>query len=542
MEKTNSNLNSINTNENDKNKFEEVLEIIKNDIVYNFKITLEKEGSSEKTKIVISFVLNDIFQIYEGNVDQAQVIENNENLQFYQDIIYQIRNENIEIIHPDQDNIEQFIILKIIFNEGSKEIKLIPAPINDKDKLNFLTKNFISLQKKYLQLKKEMKDAQIHNHTINHPMEVEDNDSNSEDDDFNYFHYNHNFNNNINNNNVINNTITNYQKSDENHILVEINSQIWCMLNLNKITYTENNTSVDLNLVAIGFSNGKIILIDINSLKIHQELKTPNTVYSLAQFINDPKYLICSLSNGLLIIFILKDTKYEQIQILRKPPGLKHGEINKVITLSDGNLATAERNVLSIWKPKIEEGIKKFEFFKELITGNDTCQLLEVNPQIFACTIYSSKLIKVYKNEGKDYPLLGNILNAESHGNNSNAMAKINDNIFCSGGKNGYIYIVSVFPLQVIQKLILTEGLFYISFLHNSNDGFIFTSVRRDIIQYKIIKDDRNNFIKLEKFDTITDGEFNSTITTTRDGKIFYSQTNDNIIYKTKFCLKEYKK
>ena len=189
-----------------------------------------------------------------------------------------------------------------------------------------------------------------------------------------------------------------------------------------------------------------------------------------------------------------------------------------------------------------EEGIKKFEFCKELITDDDTCQLLEVNPQIFACAIYSSKLIKVYKNEGKDYPLLGNIVNAESHGNNSSAMAKINDNIFCSGGKNGYIYIVSVFPLQVIQKLILTEGLFYISFLHNSNDGFIFTSVRRDIIQYKIIKDDKNNFIKLEKFDTITDGEFNSTITTTRDGKIFYSQTNDNLIYKTKFCLKEYKK
>ena len=541
MEKIDSSTNSTNPNENDKNKFEEVLEIIKNDIVYNFKITLEKEGSSEKTKIVISFVLNDIFQIYEGNVDQAQVKENNENLQFYQDIIYQIRNENIEIIHQAQNNIEQFIILKIVFNEGSKEIKLIPAPIDDKNKLNFLTKNFISLQKKYLQLKKEMKNTQIHNHAINHPMEVEDNDSNSEDDDFNYFHYNHNIINNINNN-VINNTITNYQKSDENHILLEINSQIWCMLNLNKITYTENNTSLDLNLVAIGFSNGKIIIIDINSLKIHQELKTPNTVYSLTQFINDPKYLICSLSNGLLIIFILKDTKYEQIQVLRKPPGLKHGEINKVITFSDGNLATAERGVLSIWKPKIEDGIKKFEFFKELITGNDTCQLLEVNPQIFACAIYRSKLIKVYKNEGKDYPLLGNILNVESHGNNSNAMTKVNDNIFCSGGKNGYIYIVSVFPLQVIQKIILTEGLFYISFLHNSNDGFIFTSVRRDIIQYKIIKDERNNFIKLEKFDTITDGEFNSTITTTRDGKIFYSQTNDNLIYKTKFCLKEYKK
>ena len=52
---------------------------------------------------------------------------------------------------------------------------------------------------------------------------------------------------------------------------------------------------------------------------------------------------------------------------------MKRREINKVIALSDCNLATAERGVLSIWKPKIEDGIKKFEFFKELITDNDTC-------------------------------------------------------------------------------------------------------------------------------------------------------------------------
>ena len=83
---------------------------------------------------------------------------------------------------------------------------------------------------------------------------------------------------------------------------------------------------------------------------------------------------------------------------------------------------------------------KKFEFFKELITNNDTCQLLEANPQVFACAIYNSKIFKVYINDGEYYPILGQIKNAESHGNNSNGMAKINDEIFCSGGNPVYIY------------------------------------------------------------------------------------------------------
>ena len=96
---------------------------------------------------------------------------------------------------------------------------------------------------------------------------------------------------------------------------------------------------------------------------------------------------------------------------------------------------------------------KKIEFCKELITDDDTCQLLEVNSEVFACAIYNSKLIKVYKNYRNEYPLLGNIDNATSHGNNSNAMAKINDNIFCSGGENTYLYIVSVNPVHIIQKI-----------------------------------------------------------------------------------------
>ena len=244
-----------------------------------------------------------------------------------------------------------------------------------------------------------------------------------------------------------------------------------------------------------------------------------------------------------MIIYLLKENKYEDFQVLEKPEDLRHGEFNKVITLSDGNLATAERGAISIWKPKIEGGLKKFYFFKELTTSYDTCQLLEVNPEVFACAIYRSKEIRVYKNDGKEFPLLGTIDNVESHGTNSNGMCKIDDNIFCSGGGNCFIYIVSVNPVQIIQKLILHEKTYNdILFLHNSNDRFIFTSIDDDIIQYKIIRDEDGNFIKLEKFFVYEKVIYNSSIITTEDGKILYKQKKRNFEDKNKLFLTEYKK
>ena len=236
------------------------------------------------------------------------------------------------------------------------------------------------------------------------------------------------------------------------HIILNKTSQIWCMLKLNEISIKQKNEK--LNLVALGFSNYKIIIINLKNMKIYQEIGTLSTVYSLAQFKDDSKYLICSLESGQILIYQLNKDKFNQLQILEKPKKINRGEINKIITLSDGNLATAERGALSIWKPKKgKEGI--FEFFKEIITDNDTCQLLEVNPHIFACAIYETKLINIYKNDGNKFPLLGQINNVNSHGNNSNGMAKINDNIFCSGGKNCSIYVISVEPIQVIQTIIL---------------------------------------------------------------------------------------
>ena len=83
------------------------------------------------------------------------------------------------------------------------------------------------------------------------------------------------------------------------------------------------------------------------------------------------------------------------------------------------------------------------------------------------------------------------------------------------------IYMVSVNPLQLTKKIVLKEDSSYVRFLPNSNDGFIFTSLRDEIIQYRIINDEDNNFIKLEKFEVIEDGENNKAIITTIIEKFF---------------------
>jgi len=102
------------------------------------------------------------------------------------------------------------------------------------------------------------------------------------------------------------------------------------MLKLNNIFIVKNRQK--LNLVALGFVDNKIIIIDLILMKIYQEIKTSDTVYSLAQFKDDSKYLLCSLKNWQMIIYILKEYKYKEYQILEKPQEIRRGEINKVIT------------------------------------------------------------------------------------------------------------------------------------------------------------------------------------------------------------------
>ena len=474
-------------NKDKKNSFNE-FKITQINMIYNIKLIKQGNSSIEMIKIILSYKTNNIFYIYEKYIDKNFENEENGNLEkIYQNLVYYIKKRKLEIQHDN--NNKQFITLNINMNSKIKSFKLIQSIIKDKELL---------------------------------------------------YNENSELKNEINN---INNTIEHIDNMNKN---IEINDygSIWCMLKLNNIIINKRNEN--LNLIAIGFSEGNIIIIGISKMKIHQKIKTPSTVYSLAQFKDNNKYLICSLSNGQLIIYILKKDKYEIYQTLEKPEDKRGGEINKVITLSDGNLATADRRSLSIWTPKAKKTEKKFEFFKEIITDNDTCQLLEVNPYIIVCAMYSSKNINIYQKKGDDYILQGQINNAESHGDNSNGMAKINDNIFCSGGIKSFIYIVSVEPVQIIQKIILNNNMNnfdYVLFLHNSNDGFIFTSFafEKKIIQLKIINDEEGNFIKLQKFDEIEVSLKNEAIATTNDGKIFYEIKSKNV-EKLNFCLINYKK
>ena len=516
-------LNSQQDNKDEK-LFIQEYKIIQENKIYNIKLIKEEKNSIKKIKISVSFVLNNVFYIYEQYINQYLEKEENENLEkTYQELAELIKKENIKILLNNKDI--QFISLFIFMKSNTKTFKLTLVNNSDKDKLDEITKNYMSLEKDFIELKKKTQLPRIRT-PFRHPI-INDNI------------LLHRFNNLYNNND---NNIES-EKIDDSHIMIDKLSLVWCMLNLNKIVYNKNNENISLNLVALGLGGGKILLINLSKMEIHQSLKTSNTVYSLAQFSNDNKYLISSISNGSLMIYKLKEDKYELLQTIEKPLEIKKGEINKVITLSDGNLATAERGALSIWKPKIEKGEKKFEFFKEIITDYDTCQLIEVNPSYIACAIYNPKLINVYKKSGDDYILHGQIKNAESHGGNSNGMTKINDNIFCSGGKSGFIYIVSVEPVQVIQKIMLGIGpTNKVGFLYRSNDGFIFTSFRGKIFQLKIINDEDGNFIKLQNFDVIDDGaNSDEPIITTNDGKIFYKQINKNSNGKSTFFLTNYK-
>ena len=534
MEIESSNVKSEVNIEEKSNEFQ----IIKNNIIYNIKLILVKDEICERIEITISFVFEQNYFIYETYFPPLSEVKESLNLsEIYQQLTKEFENKNFEIIHPIDDS-DECITLKIDINNELKSIKFEKISLNDTIKLNELIKNYKSLEEKYIKLEKE---------------KVKDSDSLKNNYEFEYNHadsYNNSDDNNDNineNNNTNTYTLMQYENSDANHIILNtLNTyfKIWCMLVLNKINFIENNEEINLNLVALGLSNNRIILINLNTLKIHQEISAPNTVYSLAKFNDDSNYFIGAFENGQMIIYKLNQDKFEQHQLLEKPEELKKGEINKVITLSDGNIATAERGALSIWKPNAELGEKKYELFKEIITHSDTCQLLEVNPEVFACAIYRTKLINVYKNDGNEYPLLGSITNAESHGSNSNGMAKINNNIFCSGGEKSSFYIVSVEPLQVIQKIILDDksNFNFTRFIYKSYDGFIFTSVGEGIIQYKIVTDQDGNFIKLEEFSFIEDGINNTAIITTEDGKIFYKQHLDNMDGKTNLFLTNYKK
>ena len=321
-----------------------------------------------------------------------------------------------------------------------------------------------------------------------------------------------------------------YKDKVENNYIYE--STVYCILKLNPITLKQ----IHQNLVAIGFSDNQIMILNLLSMKVYQIIRTSETVYSLCQYDNNPNYLFASLSNGLIMIYELTKDKYDEKQILEKPEEYRYGEINKVITLSNGDLASAERGAISIWKKSIYD-TKNYEYYKELKTEEDTCQLIEVNANILACTIYKPKIIKVFKRKDNSYTLIGNFENCHSHGNNSNSMAKINDNLFCSGG-NYYIYIVSVEPVE-LKKIIEADPYGEIKFTYVFHNC-LFIGQDSNIIQYMIDNDEESNFMEFNQIKMIKNfrNQKSEAIAIIAKGKIFYESFREG--NKRKFILTNY--
>ena len=316
-------------------------------------------------------------------------------------------------------------------------------------------------------------------------------------------------------------------KSLSKDITDDYNSIIWCIKQLNII---QINSQQKLELIAIGSGNYKILLLNSLTFKVYQIIKEHTAeVYSLAQYKDSPNYLFSSSADESINIYKINSKyKFELIQKLKKSKDKSGGEINKVIILSNKLLVASDRRSITIWKSSNNNKIK-YEDFYEIIIKRDTCQLLEVNPSIFVATQYEGVgHFQVYKNEGESFPLIGELY-IESHGNSSNGLYKINDQLICSGAEN-YFFIICIEPLQVIQKYPVNETVLYV---YITKGEYLFLRGKSCISQYRIIKDEDNHFIELFELDNypLKDYVFSreKAILPFDDGRIFYVERKGEI-------------
>jgi hypothetical protein len=121
-------------------------------------------------------------------------------------------------------------------------------------------------------------------------------------------------------------------------------------------------------------------------------------------------------------------------------------------------------------------------------------------------------------------------LNVESHGYSSNGLCKINDKLICSGAEN-YFFIICIGPLQVIQKFPFNNITVY--YIYVTKEDYLYCSGKNCIAQYKIIKDEDNNFIELVEIDKYYRKRFyfqGRAILPFDDGRIFISGYREYIL------------
>jgi len=318
-------------------------------------------------------------------------------------------------------------------------------------------------------------------------------------------------------------------KSLDKNITEDFYSEIWCMKKLNDIQIKQNKK---LELIAIGSSNHKILLLNTLTFKVHQIIdEHERSVYSLEQYKNDPTFLYSSSNDKMINIYKLNSNyKYELVQKLKKTEEKSGGEINKVIILSNKLLVTGDHRSITIWGQNEQNNNRiYYEDIHEIIINRDTCHLLEVNPLIFVATQYTEGHFQVYKNDGKTFPLLGELLNIRTHGSSSNGLSKINDKTVCSVANNIF-YIICVEPIQVIQKFMMTWDYISTTIYYNyvTKDNFLYIKgENHNIIQYKIIIDEYNNFIELNQIGTYHGEQkksYEKAIIPFDDGRIFFME------------------
>ena len=105
----------------------------------------------------------------------------------------------------------------------------------------------------------------------------------------------------------------------------DFNSITWCMKKLNDIKI---NSGAKLQLIAIGGSNHKILILNILNFNIYQILEEhESTVYSLAQYKDDTKFLFSSSNDRYINIYKLNsEYQYALVQKLKKDDDKTGGE------------------------------------------------------------------------------------------------------------------------------------------------------------------------------------------------------------------------
>ena len=529
---------------------EQIYRLYQDNTIYVVSMYIEKDDNYKEEIIMkCSQIINSKFYIYEKRIDLELLRDifisfNNINdalkkiINLFENNKIFLQNDNDEIrLYLKNNEIDKIIILEIKNIKDDSELlkELIEKYLLIERECINMNKNLENEINKYNNLIKE-------NRKLNEEIQTNKAIIESQKDEINRINsLNKELNNLLDN---LKKEIAEKEKEKEDDddipkiiIPYEEEAIVDCILKLNPIQV--KGLSQSLNLIALGMLNGKIIIINLGTMEIHQEIKIESKVYSLAQLGKFERYLFCSTLDGFIVVYFLKENKYEEIQILLKPNNYAKSEINKVISFSNYDLASCDRGSITIWKQKKDEkGRRKdeFYFYKEIqIKMNlDICQLIEINKNVFACAIYQIKEIIIFKNDEKDYPIMHVLENVESHGYNSNAMAKINDSYFCSAGMDMLFYIICIDPIEIVKKINLNDikTTTYITCINISENGFLFVSYGENIKQYKINIDELDNSIELEEIDLIRNKNKEcKCITITKDGKLFYQVKAHDLIF-----------